>query len=110
MNNILIIFNIAILAYMLTELFNIADGFIAKWQLYLEDKKLQKELNKRIKRIKRYNKHDLIENNIKPFLREQFYGINGIYPTDKQLHRLAVNSFKQSKELGYIDCLNARKI
>lgn len=73
-----------------------------------ENRLLYADLNKRIKRLQRYNRHNLIENRIKPFLQEQFFQQNEIYPTPEQLHRLALNAFNQSKDLGFIDCLNNR--
>ncbi len=73
-----------------------------------ENRMIQEELNKRIKRLQRYNMYDLIENQIKPFLYEQFYLQNKIYPTEEQLNRMAMNAFIQSKALGYVDCLNNR--
>lgn len=73
-----------------------------------ENRALYEDLNKQIKRIRRINKHDMIENKIKPFLFEQFVQQNGIYPTEEQLERMALNAFNQSKDLGYIDCLNNR--
>lgn len=73
-----------------------------------ENKALYEDLNKRVTRLQRYNKHNLIENKIKPFLCEQFFRQNSIYPTEEQLHRMAINAFNQSKDLGYVDCLNNR--
>lgn len=73
-----------------------------------ENRELYKDLNKRITRLQRYNKHFLIEKQIKPFLMEQFYQMNNCYPTESQLERMAQNAFNQSKDLGFIDDLNSR--
>ena len=73
-----------------------------------ENRKLYADLNKQVKRLQRYNRHNLIENKIKPFLNEQFFIQNSIYPSEEQLNRMALNAFTQSKDLGYIDCLNNR--